>query len=66
MTQRRRFIQTLSLEDRLAEEAARLRDQASKLPHGIEREHLLRRARQCETGSQMNDWLRSPGVRPPE
>jgi hypothetical protein len=32
--QRRRFKQVQSLEDRLAEEAARLREQAQRLPYG--------------------------------
>ena len=66
MKQRRRFKQTQSLEDRLAREAERLKDQARKLPHGSEREILLRKARQAETGSHMTEWLTSPGLRPPE
>lgn len=64
--QRRRFKQTLSLEERLAEEAKRLREKAKMLPPGAPREEMLRRARQAETGSHISDWLRSPGLRPPE
>ncbi|MFK4530165.1 hypothetical protein ABIF90_008146 [Bradyrhizobium japonicum] len=63
MTHRRRFKQTL--EACLAQEAERLREQAKKLPHGPEREILLRKARQAETGSHMSEWLRSPGLQPP-
>jgi hypothetical protein len=66
MRHRRRFKQTQSLEERLAQEAERLREQAQKLPHGPEREILLRKARQAETGSHMSEWLRSPGLQPPE
>ena len=66
MTQRRRFKQTVTLEERLAQEAQRLREEAKRLPHGLEREILLRKARQAETGSHISDWLRSPGLRPPE
>ncbi|MHC4046745.1 hypothetical protein [Bradyrhizobium sp. 23AC] len=66
MTKRRRFKQTRSLEERLAEEAQRLREEASLLPHGSLREQVIRKARQCETGSHMSDWLRSPGLKPPE
>jgi hypothetical protein len=66
MQQRRHFTQTISLEVRLAEEAKRLREQAKETPPGIEREHLLRKARQAETGSHMSEWLRSPGLQPPE
>ena len=64
--QRRRFKQTEILEVRLAEEAKRLREEAKSLPHGAAREALLRKARQCDTGSHVSEWLRSPGLRPPE
>jgi len=63
---RRRFKQTVSLEERLAEEARRLREEAELLPHGPVRDAALRRARQAETGSHMSEWLRSPGLQPPE
>jgi hypothetical protein len=66
MQKRRRFKQTLSLEDRLTEEARRLRDEAELLPHGPVRDAALRRARQAETGSHMTEWLRSPGLQPPK
>jgi hypothetical protein len=64
--QRRRFKQTTSLEACLAEEANRLREEARSLPPGAEREEMLRKARQAETGSHMTEWLTSPGLRPPE
>lgn len=63
---RRRFKQTKSLEERLSEEAKRLREEAKSLPPGAVREALLRRARQAETGSHMTEWLTSPGLRPPK
>ena len=63
---RRRFKHTRSLEERLAEEAKRLREEAKLLPHGAAREDFLRRARQAETGSHMSEWLRSPGLQPPK
>ncbi|MCS3895249.1 hypothetical protein M2171_004382 [Bradyrhizobium japonicum USDA 38] len=66
MTERRHFKQTLSLEARLAAEAIRLREQAKQAPPGIEHEHLLRNARQAETGAHMTEWLRSPGLQAPE
>jgi hypothetical protein len=64
--QRRHFKQTHSLEDRLSEEAKRLREEAKTLPPGAPREALLRRARLAETGSHMSEWLRSPGLQPPK
>lgn len=63
--QRRRFEQTLSLEERLAQEAKRLRKEAALLPPGKVRDETIRRARQAETGAHMSDWLRSPGLRAP-
>jgi hypothetical protein len=63
--QRRHFTQTDSLEVRLANEAAKLRKEARGTPHGIDRERLMRRARQAETGSHLSAWLSSPGLQPP-
>lgn len=62
---RRRVKQTLSLEERMADLAAKLKEQALQLPAGAEREALLRRARVAETGAHLSDWLRSPGLQPP-
>jgi predicted trehalose synthase len=61
--QRRRFKQTQSPEERLTEEAALLREQAKGTPPGVERERLIRRARQAETASRINGW---PALQPPE
>jgi hypothetical protein len=66
MQKRRRFTQILNLEERLAEQAKRLREEAELLPPGAVREAALRRARQAETGSHLSEWLRSPGLRSPE
>ena len=66
MPEHRRFTQTISLEGRLPEEAKRLRKQAQGTPPGIERERLVRRARQLETASRMNEWLTSRGLQAPK
>jgi hypothetical protein len=65
MEQRRRFKHQQSLEHRLEDEALRLRKEAQDIDFGIERDRLLRRARQAETASHMSEWLRSPGLQPP-
>jgi hypothetical protein len=57
--------QKQSFEDRLTSEAARLRKKAHALPIGIERDSLLRKARQAETASHISEWLSSPGLRSP-
>jgi hypothetical protein len=62
---RQRAKQIQSLEDRLAEEAKRLREKAKVLPPGAARQNLLRKARQAETGSHISEWLRSPELQPP-
>ncbi|MFB6458673.1 hypothetical protein [Bradyrhizobium tunisiense] len=66
MTQvRRRIKHTMTFEERLAEEARSFKEAAEKeLPGSQARELLLRRARQAETASRLNDWLRSPGLAP--
>jgi hypothetical protein len=64
--QRRRFENTLSFPDRLDQEADRLRAEAAKLPHGAERDALLRKARQVRTASHVNEWLSSPGLQAPK
>jgi hypothetical protein len=66
MIKRRRFKQIMSLEERLADEAKHLREEAELLPPGPSREAVLRRARQAETGSHVSEWLRSPGLQAPQ
>lgn len=63
---RRRIKHEKSFQERLMDEAQRFRDEAEKLPPGTARELLLRRARQAETAASMNDWLHSPGLKPPD
>lgn len=62
---RRRFKQTLSLKDRLAYFAKELREKASQLHAGPERDALLKRARIADTASHINEWANSPGLQPP-
>jgi len=52
--------------ERLLESAADARKKAALLPPGPEREELLRKAREAEAAAHMNDWLTSPGLRPPK
>jgi hypothetical protein len=66
MLKRRHFKQTIALEERLADEARRLRKEAEGTPPGAERERLIRKAEQAETASHMTEWLTSPGLQPPK
>jgi hypothetical protein len=66
MKRRRRIKHLLTLEERLAETAKRLREQVKTLPPSAERDELVRKARQTEIASHMNEWLTSPGLQPPK
>ena len=64
---RKRVKHLTTFEERLAEEARRFRAAAQEQPPGsTARELLLRRARQAETASHMNNWLSSPGLAAPK
>ena len=63
---RRRFKQAATLEERLANEAKRLRDEAKKLPPGPEQAELLRKARENEMVAEVAGWITSPGLQPPK
>ena len=65
--ERKRIKHKATFEELLAEEAIRFKEAAEKQPPGsTARELLLRRARQAETASHINDWLSSPGLQPPK
>jgi hypothetical protein len=66
MQHRRRFKQQLSLQDRLSAFAKGVREEAEVLPPGPEREALLKKARQADTASHLQDWANSPGLQPPK
>jgi hypothetical protein len=65
MTKRRRFNQQSSLEDRLASFAKEARERAAELAPGTEKDDLLRKARQADTASHLNEWANSAGLQPP-
>jgi|AraplaDrversion2_2_1032049.scaffolds.fasta_scaffold00581_63 hypothetical protein len=66
MWKRRRFKSDKSLEECLGEEAKQLRNEASVLPQGLKRDHVLRQARQAETAAHMADWMGSRGLQSPD
>jgi hypothetical protein len=64
---RNRVKHVKTFKERLADEASRFKEAAQKLPPGSHaQELLLRRARQAETASHVNEWLSSPGSQPPK
>ena len=64
--QRHRFKHTKSLNERLLEEATKLKEETKLLPHGPLREAATKRARQAEMAAHMDDWLSSPALRSPK
>jgi hypothetical protein len=65
MAQRRNFKGQLPLDQRLGEQAKRLRKEAQGTPAGVERDKLIRLAQQAETAAKMDEWLSSPSPRTP-
>jgi hypothetical protein len=66
MQHRRRFKQTTSLKDRLASFADEVREKARQLRPGPEQDALLKKARQADTASDLDEWANSPGLQPPK
>ena len=60
---RRHVTHTLTLQERLAQEAERLRQEAKGTAPGIEGERMIRRAREAVTALHVNEWLSSPGLK---
>jgi hypothetical protein len=54
-----------SFEDQIIAEKSRLEAQAADLPPSRQKEALLKKIRQLETASHLNEWLTSPGLQPP-
>jgi hypothetical protein len=62
----RRRSQPHSFEDQISAEKIRLQEQLALTAHGRQRDALVRKIRQLETASHMSEWLRSPGLQPPQ
>ena len=66
MFKRRRLKQTAALKDRLLSFAKEVREEASRLGPGPEKDELLKEARRADTAAHIEDWANSSGLRPPE
>ena len=40
------------------------REKAEQLPSGVVRDDLLKKARQADTASHLDEWINSPGLQP--
>jgi hypothetical protein len=63
--ERQLSTQTSPLEERLADRAKLLREEANLLPPGVVRDATIRAARHAEIGAHMSEWLGSPGLQSP-
>ena len=55
-----------SPEQRRHEQAEAYKREAEKLPYGRAREEILRKTRQLEIASRINQWVSSPGLSSPK
>jgi|KBSMisStaDraftv2_1062788.scaffolds.fasta_scaffold130014_2 hypothetical protein len=53
------------IEDSLTDRVKRLREDAARLPPGLERSDLLHQARQAEISLRLIEWIASPDLKPP-
>jgi hypothetical protein len=56
----------VTIEQKRHQQSEAAKNEANKLPHGRERDALVRKSRQLETASHINQWLSSPGLKPPD
>ena len=63
--QRRLRSKPHSFANQIAAEKARCIEQLLTTPYGPKRDALVKKIRQLETASHMNEWLQSPGLKAP-
>ena len=62
---RNQFKLDQALRVRLIKEARLAREKAEQLPRGEERQTLLKKAREADITASLDEWLNSPGLKPP-
>jgi hypothetical protein len=66
VSEHRHVKQTIPLKDRVASFAKEMREKASLLPSGTEKEYLLRKASRADIAFDLDDWANSPGLQSPK
>jgi len=59
------FGQTVSPQDQLSKVAPESRERTKTTPAGKSREELRRIAGQADAAARIDEWVNSPGLRPP-
>jgi hypothetical protein len=57
-------MRKITIEEKWHQQSEAAKIEAQKLPHEKKRDALIKKARQLETASQINQWLSSPELRP--
>ena len=65
MKKRLRIKQTVSLQERLSIFSNNARQRALALPESAERDELLKKVRDADAASRIEEWIASPGLKPP-
>lgn len=60
------FSSKKSTREILVDRAELLRRDAEKMPVGVERDKVLKQARQIETEARVEGWANSTGLQPPK
>lgn len=60
-----RFKPNKALGERLIKEARLAREKAEQLPAAPEQEALLKKAHESDVAARIEEWLNSPGLKPP-
>jgi hypothetical protein len=55
-----------SLSERVVQDVQHLKTQLATLPPGPKRDHIAKQIRQIETAVNIDQWLKSPGLQPPQ
>jgi hypothetical protein len=63
---KRRLHWKQTIKDRLVSFAKEMREKASLLPPGFEKDDLLRKASRADTACHLDEWANSPGLKPPK
>jgi hypothetical protein len=59
-------MRKITIEQNWRQQSEAVKNEAKKLPPGKERDALARKARHLKTASQINQWLSSPELKPPQ
>jgi len=63
---KRRRSKAHSFADQISAERAKAEGEAAKLPPGPAKDAMLKKIRQLDTASHVNEWLSSPGLKSPD